>query len=134
MAHSQGWSEDQVGAQTPNHHQVGPQNEQAHSQDHIWEPLNKKVSFWMPKDEDSGTESRDPSAEPPIKDLESWLEYQADQLGTPTWWGELKAIPGMADLCRFAQKIRVSFYVPEIQFQASPSQAYSTPPAPRSLN
>ena len=72
-AHSQGWSEDWVGAQTPNHHQVGPQNEQAHSQDHIWEPPNKKVSFQMPEDEDSGTENRDPSAKLPIKDLESWL-------------------------------------------------------------
>ena len=88
----------------------------------------------MPKDEDLGTESRDPSTKLPIKDLESWLEYQADQLGTPTWWGELKGVPGMADLCRFAQKILASFYVPEIWSQASPSQAYSTPLAPRSLN
>ena len=104
-AHSQGWSEDWTGAQTQNHHQVDPQNEQAHSQDHIWEPPNKKVSLQMPKDEDLVTESRDPSAKLPIKDLESWLEYHADQLGTPTWWGELKAVPGMADLCRFTQKI-----------------------------
>ena len=133
-AHSQGQSEDRVGAQNQNHCQVDPQNEQAHSQDHIQEPPNKKVSFQMPGDEDSGTERRDPSAEPPIKDLELWLEYQVDQLGTPTWWGELKAIPGMADLHRFAQKIQVSFYVPEIWSWASPSQAYSAPLAPRSLN
>ena len=79
-------------------------------------------------------QSGDPSAELPIKDLESWQEYQVDQLGTPTWWGELKAIPGMADLCRFTQKIRGSFHVPEIWSQASPSQDYSTPPVPRSLN
>ena len=52
----------------------------------------------MPEDGESVTESRDPSAKSPIKDLELWLEYQADQLGTPTWWGELKPIPGMADL------------------------------------
>ena len=80
------------------------------------------------------TESRDPSAKPPIKDLELWPEYQADQLGTPTWWGELKAIPGMVDLCRFAWKIQASFHVPEIQSWASPSQDYSTPLALRSLN
>ena len=88
----------------------------------------------MPEDGDSVTESRDPSAKLPIKDLESWLEYQVDQLGTPTWWEELKAIPGMADLCRFAWKIRASFHVPEIWSRASPSQDYSAPPAPRSLN
>ena len=88
----------------------------------------------MPEDGDLVTESRDTSAKLPIKDLESWLEYQVDQLGTPTWWGELKAIPGMVDLCRFAQKIRASFHVPEIWSWASPSQDYSAPLAPRSLN
>ena len=40
----------------------------------------------------------------------------------------------MADLCRFAQKIRASFHVPEIWYRASPSQGYSAPPAPKSLN
>ena len=51
------------------------------------------------------TESWEHSVKPPIKDLESWLDHQADQLGTPTWWGELKAIPGITDLSRFTQKI-----------------------------
>ena len=55
-------------------------------------------------------------------------------MGTPTWWGELKAIPGMADLHRFTQKIQVSFHVPEIWSRVSPSQDYSAPLAPRSLN
>ena len=127
-------SEDWAGAQTQNYHQVDPQNEQAHSQDHIQEPPNKRVSFQMPEDGDLATESREPSAKLPIKDLESWLDYQADQLGTPTWWGELKAVPGMADLHRFTQKIRASFHVPEIRYWASPSQGYSAPLAPRSLN
>ena len=67
--------------------------------------MNRRVSFRTPEDEDSVIERREPSDEPPIKDLESWLEYQADQLGTPTWWGELKAIPDMADLHKFAQKV-----------------------------
>ena len=134
QAHSQGQSENQAGAQTQNHHQVDPQNEQAHSQDHIWVPPNKRVSFQMPEDGDSVTESRDSSAKLPIKDLESWLEYQADQLGTPTWWGELMAIPGMVDLYRIARKIGASFHIPEIWSQASPNGDYSTPPAPRSLD
>ena len=56
----------------------------------------------MPEDEDSATESQKPSIKLPIKDLELWLDHQADQLGTPTWWGELKVIPGMTDLHRFA--------------------------------
>ena len=88
----------------------------------------------MPEDGNLATESRESSAKPPIKDLESLLDYQADQLGTPTWWGELKAVPRMADLHRFAWKIQVSFHIPEFWYQASPSQGYSTPLAPKSLN
>ena len=102
---SQGGSEDWAGAKTQDHHQVDPQNGWACSQDCIQEPLNRRVSFRMPKGKDSATESQEPSIKLPIKDLESWLDHQVDQLGTPTWWGELKAIPGMTDLCRFAQKI-----------------------------
>ena len=88
----------------------------------------------MPEGKDLSTESQEPSIKPPIKDLESWLDHQVDQLGIPTWWGELKAIPGMMDLCRFARKIQASFHVPEIWSWASPNQGYSAPPAPRSLN
>ena len=32
---------------------------------------------------DLATESRDPSAKPHIRDLESWLEDQSDEMGTP---------------------------------------------------
>ena len=88
----------------------------------------------MPGGKDSATESWEPSNELPIKDLESWLDHQADQLGTPTWWGELKAIPGIMDLCRFARKICMSFHILEIRSWASPNQGYSAPPAPKSLN
>ena len=45
----------------------------------------------MPEDEDSVIERREPSDELPIKDLESWLEDQADQLGTPTLVGRIKS-------------------------------------------
>ena len=81
----------------------------------------------MPEGKDSATDSQEPSIKLPIKDLESWLDQQADQLGTPTWWGELQAIPGVTDLCKFAQKICASFHVPEIQSWVSPNQGYSTP-------
>ena len=84
----------------------------------------------MPEDEDSETASQEPSIEPPTKDLEQWLDHQADQLGTPTWWGELQAVPGITDLHRFAQKIRASFHLLEIQFWVCPDHSYSAPPAP----
>ena len=132
--HSRGGSEDRAGARSQDHHQVDSQNGWAHPQDHIQEPLNRRVSFRMPEGKDLVTESWEPSVELPIKDLESWLDHQADQLCTPTWWGELKAVPGMTDLCRFAQKIQASFYIPENQSWASPNQGYSASPAPKSLN
>ena len=50
--------------------------------------------------------------EPSVDDLETWLEFQAGQLGTLQWWEELAAVPGIEDRRKFAQKIRASFYVP----------------------
>ena len=79
-------------------------------------------------------ENWEPSVELPIKDLELWLDQEADQLATPTWWEELKAVPGITDLCKFTQKICTSFSIPEIQSQASPDQSYSAPLAPKCLN
>ena len=52
----------------------------------------------------------------------------------PHMVGELEAIPGITDLCKFIQKIRTSFYVPEVWSRMSPEQEYSPPPGPRSLN
>ena len=59
----------------------------------------------------------------------------ADQLGTPTWWGEIEGHSWCGrPLSRFARKIQASFHIPEIQYRASPSQGYSTPLAPKRLN
>ena len=67
-------------------------------------------------------------------DVEMWLEFQAWQLGTPMWWEELGAIPGITDLCKFAQKMRALFYIPEVWMRASLEQGYTVPLAPWSLN
>ena len=40
----------------------------------------------------------DYSPEPSVSDVETWLEWQAHQLGTPAWWSELTAILGIKDL------------------------------------
>ena len=92
------------------------------------------MNFCIPGGEELVTDIGDSLTEPSINDLELWLECQEEQLGTPMWWGELEAIPGITDPCRFAQKICVSFYIPEVQSRMSPGQEYSTPLAPRSLN
>ena len=80
------------------------------------------------------TDRGDSPTEPSIKDLELWLEHQAEQLGTPTWWGELEAALGIMDPHKFAQKICASFYVLEVWSRMSPGQGYSAPLDPRSLN
>ena len=79
-------------------------------------------------------ERKEPVTKPAIEDLEAWLEHQVGQLGTPSWWRELEAVPDIEDTCKFAQKIWASFYVPEVRSQTNPSQPFSTPPAPRNLN
>ena len=132
--HSQEQLGDQAGAQSQAHCWVHPQDEWAHSPDDIQGPPNRWVSFCMPEGGDVMTKSEDHVTKPSIKDLESWLEHQVGQLGTPTWWRELEAIPGIQDPCKFAQKIWASSYVLEVWFWMVLGQQYSMPPAPRSLN
>ena len=105
-----------------------PQNVQSQS---LGKPPNRRVSFCEPENKDSVAERRSPLAKPSINDLETWLECQVRQLGTTTRWGELGAIPGIANLHKFAQKIRASFYILEVQSRMFPEEGYSVPPAPQ---
>ena len=66
--------------------------------------------------------------EPPISDLETWLDWQACQLSTPTWQLELRAIPGVKDPQKLACRIWASFPIPEVRIRAIPGQEYTVPP------
>ena len=66
--------------------------------------------------------------EPPISDVETWLEWQACQLSTPSWWLELRAIPGVKDLQRLACKIWDFFSIPKVRMGAFLEQEYTMPP------
>ena len=58
----------------------------------------RRVTFRNPKVEPSSKrDTEDYSTEPHVSDVETWLEWQAKQLGTPAWWMELQAIPGIRD-------------------------------------
>ena len=114
---SRGW----VRACSQSHPHTDPQSVWSQSLD---KPPDRRVSFCEPENEDSMTEESNPLAEPSINDLGTWLEYQVRQLGTPTWWGELEAIPDIANLCSFARKIRVSFYVLEVQSRMFPKEGF----------
>ena len=67
--------------------------------------------------------------EPPVSNVETWLEWKAKQLGTPAWWPDLKAIPGVKNPQKFARKIRASIYIPKVRMRTSPDQQYTVPPA-----
>ena len=65
--------------------------------------------------------------EPSIRNYEVWLNWQAHQLDTPHWWGELVAIPDVEDLKRLAQKIWASFLILAVRCEAFLNQDYTTP-------
>ena len=93
------------------------------------------MTFNDPKDKKGpAREEAGCSTEPSIGDLDMWLEFQAGQLGTPARWEELGTIHGIKDWCKFAWKIRVSFYILEVQMRASPDQGFTVPLAPQNLN
>ena len=77
---------------------------------------------------------KNPSVEPSISNLEAWLEYQSIQIGTPMWWKELEAVPGITDWQKFTRKIWASFYILEVQSRMFSGEGYSVPPTPQSLN
>ena len=93
------------------------------------------MSFHDPQnDKDPVKEEASCLTEPSVDELETWLEFQAGQLGTPVWWEELGAVPGIVDRHKFTWKIWVSFYVLEVQLRASPEWGYTAPLPPWSLN
>ena len=93
------------------------------------------MSFHHPPNvKDPVKEEASSSTEPSVDDLETWLEFQVGLLDTPTWWGDLAAVPGIKDRHKFAWKIRASFYVPEVHLRVSLEWVYTAPPAPQVLN
>ena len=82
----------------------------------------------------SKRDAKDYSREPSVFDVETWLEWQAKQLGTPTWWTELQAILGIRDPQKLARRIKASFYIPEVRMRTLLEPGYTAPPAPRSLD
>ena len=82
----------------------------------------------------SERDAKDYSTEPSVSDVETWLEWQAKQLGTPTWWIELQTIPGVRKPWKLVWKIRASFYIPEVRMRTLLEPGYTAPPAPRSLD
>ena len=99
-------------------------------------PLSgRRVTFRNPEVETSSErDTEDYSTEPSVSDVETWLEWQANQLGTPTWWMEPQAIPGIRDPQKLAQKIRASFYIPEVRMRTLMESGYTVPSTLRSLD
>ena len=109
---SRSWSRTHSRGQSKNHARA---NSQSHSHGdlqgmHPWTPNKplprRRVTFNDPKNERGPTgEETGCLTEPSIGEVEMWLEFQSQQLGTPMWWEELGAIPDIKDLQKFAQKL-----------------------------
>ena len=69
-------------------------------------------------------------SEPSIKDVETWLDWQACQMDMPYWWTELTAIPGVEDPWKLARKIHVSFSIPAVRSKVFLGQGYTVPLPP----
>ena len=71
--------------------------------------------------------------EPSIKNYKMWLDWQAHQLDTGSWWAELTVIPNVEDPRKLAWKICASFLILAVRCEALPGQDYTAPPAPKCL-
>ena len=72
-------------------------------------------------------DAKDYSTEPSVSDMDTWLEWQATQLGTPTWWMELQAILGIRDPQKLACRVRASFNIPEVRMRTLLEPGYTVP-------
>ena len=127
------WSRSHSKAHSKSHPQSGFQSGQPRSPSRP--PSGRRVTFREPKVElnsEGGVE--DYPLEPPISDVETWLEWQACQLSALTWWLKLRAIQGVKDLQKLTYKIWASFSIPEVRMRAIPGQLYTAPPAPKCLD
>ena len=89
----------------------------------------RRVTFMNPEAETSSErDTENYSTEPSVSNVETWLEWQANQLGTPAWWTELQAIPGIRHPQKLAWKIRTSFYIPEVRMRTLLEPGYTVPP------
>ena len=97
--------------------------------------LGRRVTFRNPEvDTSPERDTEGHSMKPSVSNIERCLEWQANQLGTPTWWMELQAIPCIRDPLKLAQKIRASFYIREVRMRALQEPGYTVPPTPKSLD
>ena len=141
QTHSRSRNHSRTRSQSRSHSRAQSQNR---SQGSTWNacprspdgsPPRRRVTFRNPKAETSPKRDvGDYSTEPSVLDVETWLEWQARQLGTPTWWTELKAIPGIRDPWKLAWKIRASFYIPDVRKRTLQETEYTVPPTLRSLD
>ena len=114
---SRSWSRSCSRAHSQSHPQSASWSRWPRSPDRP--PPGRRVTFREPEVEPNPEEGvEDYSLEPPVSDVETWLEWQAGQLGTPTWWSELTAIPGMKDPQKLTHKIWASFYIPKVRMRA----------------
>ena len=87
-SHSRAWDQNCSQSSLQNVHLMSPDGP----------PSRRRVTFRNPKVElSSKRNTKDYSTEPSVSNVETWLEWQAKQLGTLTWWTELQAILGIRD-------------------------------------
>ena len=67
---------------------------------------------------------------PPLDNHCKWIEWCGQYVDMPAWWRELQVIPDIEDHWELTQKVRVSFEVPMVRYQArGRKNDYSAPPA-----
>ena len=94
----------------------------------------RRVTFQELEVEPGPEESRESyPSEPSIKDIETWLDWQACQLDMPCWWMELTAIPGWKTHGNLPRRYGPPFLIPEVRSRVFPGQGYTAPPAPKCL-
>ena len=83
---------------------------------------------------EGGTPASPAAQTSPGYDHCEWIEWHSQCVDMPAWWGELWAISDVEDHQELTQKVRASFEVPMVRYQARGGKNdYSTLPAPKCI-
>ena len=75
--------------------------------------LGPEVDCFLQGPAESSEKEDRRTPEPPVEELESWVNWRTWMHGMPGWWQELAEVPGVDDHEKLAGEVQTSFQLPK---------------------
>ena len=90
---------------------------------------------WLGEKQEDDPGQWEYSPKPSFDNASALVAWQAEWIDTLSWWPELIEVTNHKDICQFVRRIRASFHMPMVCYQATKGENnYNVPPTPHCLN